>query len=151
MFTVAVARFDATRAVTITEPLATPVTRPALDTVATLVLEEDQLFTVPGMTRPLSSSKVAASCSEVFALIELFVGEMRMEPMVFCFTAIVADPDAVPTLAFSVTSPSPVVVTTPFSSTMAIVESDIDQRIGAVDDAADRSAAIIAELTVNCT
>lgn len=147
MLTVAVARFEPTRAVTITDPLAIPLMTPALDTVAIELLDVDQLLAVPGTTRPLSSYNVATSCSVVFALIELFAGVMRIDPIVFCLTEIVAEPLALPVLAMSMASPTPIVETMPLSLTVATDESDVDQRTASLEEAPDRLDA----LAENCS
>jgi len=147
MLTVAVARLEPTRAVTTTDPFPIPVMTPPFDTVATALLDVDQLLAVPGISRPLSSYNDATSCSLVFALIELLVGVMRIDPIAFCLTAMAAEPLEVPALAMSVASPTPIVEIIPVSLTVTTDESVVDQRTASLEEAPDALDA----LTANCS
>jgi len=120
-FTDAVAFLLFDCAVMIASPFATPVTRPASETVAIDGFEDDHFGTTPLTMRPLSSSAEAVSCRLSPGRIEAFSGATVRDDVGPRRTSTEADAVTPLSCALIVTDPSSRPVITPSALMVATV------------------------------
>ncbi len=124
-FTDAVAFLLFDCAVMIASPFATPVTRPASETVAIDGFEDDHFGTTPLTMRPLSSSAEAVSCRLSPGRIEAFSGATVRDDVDPRRTSTEADAVTPLSCALIVTDPSSRPVITPSALMVATVGSEL--------------------------
>src|SRR5438309_7057800 len=106
-------------AVIVTDPTATPVTRPLADTVASATFELVQLITRPLSTFPAASLGVAVSCTAPPTYMLGALGLMVTDATGTLATETVADPLLASLVAVMVTGPAATPVTSPVPETVA--------------------------------
>src|SRR6266581_3152028 len=117
--TAAVPLFPSLVAVIVAAPLATPVTRPPVDTAATAGALDAQVISRPDSGIPFASSSVAVSCAVCPSGIPAEAGLTLTDATGTRFTVTAALPVFPSLVAVIVTAPAPAPVTSPVAVTVA--------------------------------
>src|SRR6266581_3376693 len=117
--TAAVPLFPSLVAVIVAAPLATPVTRPPVDTAATAGALDAQVISRPDSGIPFASSSVAVSCAVCPTWMPTDTGLTLTDATGTRFTVTAALPVFPSLVAVIVTAPAPAPVTSPVAVTVA--------------------------------
>src|SRR6266581_1060814 len=143
--TAAVPLFPSLVAVIVAAPLATPVTRPPVDTAATAGALDAQVISRPDSGIPFASSSVAVSCAVCPTWMPTDTGLTLTDATGTRFTVTAALPVFPSLVAVIVTAPAPAPVTSPVAVTVAtagVLDAQVTDRPKSTLPAASFSVAV---------